>query len=837
MSGPGQEEFLPGFPTVDQFSQANLKKILMATKYSNELPADKKADWDYYQTFPGFRQVMGAQGDKIREIIKSQLNYHSIKANVDSGDIGDLVDVLCDANDALMERINMNLDEAAGIRKDVDPLLLEVSQSGLSRISGSWNKSHSHQQSAEPTNGDSGQVKLLAAKHVLRPQVKFKHLIDNSAKTAFIPRLQDKPHSLRPLSILVEYDDQGEEFYSHPYLFEIERFAPRPKQLVISVPVKPKGVADTELVYVDTLPALRIAVHELAMEEVIGVDVEHHSYRSYQGITCLVQISTQTKDFIIDPFNIWPDLDLLNEVTANPNIVKVLHGCDKDVEWLQRDFSVYLVNVFDSHQAGKILGLPRLSLAWLLHSYCGVSADKQFQLADWRIRPLPDQMVVYARQDTRYLPYLYQRMKNELISRGNDQNNLLHAVIVNSNNLCKKRYNKPLVWPDSAAQLVRKAKISFNNRQMVALKEVYDWRDKTARQEDESPGYVLPNHMMIKICGELPREMQGILACCNPVPPLIKQNLQVLHLIILNARDQTLSTPVNPEQDRNQSAPAATPAKQSGQDQVEFLENPLKSPLDLGPLSESTVGLETVLDKENGIIVNNNIIKEHPDLAVFSNRQKTQAGGRSGKDFLSPYKRYKLLKPYLDSINNKESDVAEERTDNVRLKSIQDHFQKLTDMTPTKKEEVVVEDVKEEDANDDAVVEVSDEDENVPVQNLRKGFAKEFKKHKQLRKAQVAAENLDHHGDVKEEKRKKGKRMSDETFGDQSKIPKLDKGDREEFDYKTVDFSALQKASTKYEDKNDFNPNKKEHDKKNKKGMKQKQKWRGGGKSSTFARK
>ena len=62
---------------------------------------------------------MGAQGDKIREIIKSQLNYHSIKANVDSGDIGDLVDVLCDANDALMERINMNLDEAAGIRYEL----------------------------------------------------------------------------------------------------------------------------------------------------------------------------------------------------------------------------------------------------------------------------------------------------------------------------------------------------------------------------------------------------------------------------------------------------------------------------------------------------------------------------------------------------------------------------------------------------------------------------------------------------------------------------------------------------------------------------------------------
>ena len=32
------------------------------------------------------------------------------------------------------------------------------------------------------------------------------------------------------------------------------------------------------------------------------------------------------------------------------NHLKVLHGCDSDVEWLQRDFSVYLVNVFDTHQ-------------------------------------------------------------------------------------------------------------------------------------------------------------------------------------------------------------------------------------------------------------------------------------------------------------------------------------------------------------------------------------------------------------------------------------------------------------------------------------------------------
>ena len=27
--------------------------------------------------------------------------------------------------------------------------------------------------------------------------------------------------------------------------------------------------------------------------------------------------------------------------------------------------------------------------------------------------------------------------------------------------------------------------------------------------------------------------LQGILACCNPVPPLVKQHLQNIHMIIL----------------------------------------------------------------------------------------------------------------------------------------------------------------------------------------------------------------------------------------------------------------------------------------------------------------
>lgn len=57
-----------------------------------------------------------------------------------------------------------------------------------------------------------------------------------------------------------------------------------------------------------------------------------------------------------------------------------------DVVWLQRDFGLYLVGLFDTGQAARVLGMAHLSLAFLLKHYCRLEADKKFQLADWRIR-------------------------------------------------------------------------------------------------------------------------------------------------------------------------------------------------------------------------------------------------------------------------------------------------------------------------------------------------------------------------------------------------------------------------------------------------------------------
>lgn len=53
--------------------------------------------------------------------------------------------------------------------------------------------------------------------------------------------------------------------------------------------------------------------------------------------------------------------------------------------------------------------------------------------------------------------------------------------------------------------------------------------------------------MLLQIAQVLPREMQGILACCSPVPPLVKQYLNQIHLIILRARTIPLQSTLDPE--------------------------------------------------------------------------------------------------------------------------------------------------------------------------------------------------------------------------------------------------------------------------------------------------
>jgi len=110
--------------------------------------------------------------------------------------------------------------------------------------------------------------------------------------------------------------------------------------------------------FVDTQEALVEVVNHLSEDRVkeIAIDLEAHATRSYQGFTCLMQISTRFKDFLVDVIVLRKHIGgCLRPVFDDPEKVKVLHGSDMDIIWLQRDFGLYIVNMFDTGQAARVL--------------------------------------------------------------------------------------------------------------------------------------------------------------------------------------------------------------------------------------------------------------------------------------------------------------------------------------------------------------------------------------------------------------------------------------------------------------------------------------------------
>lgn len=86
---------------------------------------------------------------------------------------------------------------------------------------------------------------------------------------------------------------------------------------------KAKALKDTPLIEINDHKQLPELVEELRKFQAIAVDLEHHSYRSFMGITCLMQISTPEKDYLIDTLALRNDLWILNEIFTKPDITKV----------------------------------------------------------------------------------------------------------------------------------------------------------------------------------------------------------------------------------------------------------------------------------------------------------------------------------------------------------------------------------------------------------------------------------------------------------------------------------------------------------------------------------
>jgi exosome complex exonuclease RRP6 len=304
----------------------------------------------------------------------------------------------------------------------------------------------------------------------------------------------------------------------------------------------------TTATFVDTEEALDEMLQELKKAKEIAIDLEHHDQRSYIGIVCLMQISTRDRDWIVDTLVPWRrKLQALNEVFADPTIVKIMHGAHMDMIWLQRDLGLYVVGLFDTHHASRALGYPGGSYAFLLQKFTGVQAQKQYQTADWRIRPLPQELLDYARSDTHYLMYIYDNMRNELIEKSDfsipdQEKDKVHDVCQRSKEYALQRYEYPVYDAEKGQgaggwyKLVARTSANLSKQEFAVFRGLHKWRDETAREQDDSVNYVMPNHMIFTLARAMPSTRTELLSVAQPATQTVRLRAEEIVAAIAKAK-------------------------------------------------------------------------------------------------------------------------------------------------------------------------------------------------------------------------------------------------------------------------------------------------------------
>jgi exosome complex exonuclease RRP6 len=223
-----------------------------------------------------------------------------------------------------------------------------------------------------------------------------------------------------------------------------------------------------------------------------------------------------------------------------------------DIIWLQRDLGLYIVGIFDTYCACDALNYPGRSLAYLLKRFVDFDADKKYQMADWRIRPIPEEMLYYARSDTHYLLYVFDMLRNELLDPSNQtepNQNLMATVLEKSKEVSLQRYETPLCDQETGQgsrgwfNVLVKGSGAYNAEQFSVYKAVFKWRDNLARKEDESPIFIMHPSAIGDIARVLPEDPKALWSLLGNASQPVKSRIDELFSIVQEAKEQGANGP------------------------------------------------------------------------------------------------------------------------------------------------------------------------------------------------------------------------------------------------------------------------------------------------------
>jgi ribonuclease D len=253
---------------------------------------------------------------------------------------------------------------------------------------------------------------------------------------------------------------------------------------------------------IESETALAELAGRLRPEPLLAVDTEAASFHRYLDRVYLLQISSRAETAVVDPLATG-GLGPIGELLRDPAIEIVFHDADYDLRLLHREYGFTAKNLFDTRIAAQLLNEPGIGLAALLERYVGIKLDKRFQRADWSARPLSPEMLSYAAADTHYLPRLRDILRDRLGERGRlgwaqEEFALLEDI-------------RPAAADQAEPGWLRlKGAKALRARELAILREIWEWREGTARRADKATFRILNNEPMLAMAKNAPTEVAAL---------------------------------------------------------------------------------------------------------------------------------------------------------------------------------------------------------------------------------------------------------------------------------------------------------------------------------------
>ena len=240
---------------------------------------------------------------------------------------------------------------------------------------------------------------------------------------------------------------------------------------------------------IDTQEKLAAFLPVVTSADWLAIDTEADSLHAYPEKVCLIQISTAAGDRLVDPL---AGIDINPFLDALVGRELIFHAADYDLRLLRKHHDFVPTEIFDTMLAARLLGERQFGLGALVEKYLGVKLDKGPQKADWAQRPLTQRMEDYARNDTRHLKPLEEKLRAELSAKSRltwHEESCARLIVESS--------IPPVVDPDDVWRI--KGSSLLERPALAILRELWHWREREALASSRPPFFVLSHEKVVEI--------------------------------------------------------------------------------------------------------------------------------------------------------------------------------------------------------------------------------------------------------------------------------------------------------------------------------------------------